>query len=181
MTHLSSLTLVLSMALAGLTLCACGDGDSSSDRGDQLEIDPSARTVAHTMLEIEASPGEVWAVLVDVDRWTEWLPFQRAHLDGPLAVDSVIRWSVDGEPIDSRLVLVEPERRLVWNGTDGAVHVWELVPTENGTLLHNNESIDDWQEEAGEDSSAFLEMSLQGWNQLLAQRVGELRMRGGAE
>lgn len=175
MMHFPHATFVLSLALACLGVSACADHDSSLSSEDRLEINPEARTVATSNLTIEASPSEVWAVLVDVDRWTEWLPFERAHLEGPLEAGSVIRWSVTGEPIDSRLVLVEPERRLVWNGTDGAVHVWELDPTEEGTLLHNNESIDDWQENTGDDSSEDLEMTLEGWNQLLAQRVHALR------
>lgn len=177
MFNLSHATFITSVALACAGASACTDSPGE----DRLDIDPAARTVAYSMLEIEAPPSEVWAALVDVDRWTEWLPFERARLDGPLAAGSVIRWSVTGAPIDSRLVLVEPERRLVWNGTDGAVHVWELVPTDQRTLLHNNESIDDWQQNTSESSSEDLEMTLRGWNQLLAQRVLALREQVGAK
>ena len=63
----------------------------------------------------------------------------------------------------------------------GSLHVWELVPTDQGTLLQNNESIDDWQDNTRETSSKDLETTLQGWNQLLAQRVHTLREQGGAQ
>jgi len=181
MCNLSRATFILSVALVSAAVSACADTDSSSTSQDRLDINPAARTLAHSTLEIQAPPGDVWAALVDVERWTEWLPFQRAHLDGPLAAGSVIRWSLSGAPIDSRLVLVESEHRLVWNGTDGAVHVWELVPTDQGTHLNNNESIDDWRDNTSEHSSEELTSTLQGWNQLLAQRVHVLREQGGAQ
>lgn len=181
MCHLSHASLILSAALVSVAVSACAGTDSSSTGQDRFDINRAARTLAHSTMEIQAPPGDVWAALVDVDRWTEWLPFQRATLDGPLASGSVIRWSLGGAPIDSRLVLVEPARRLVWNGTDGAVHVWELVPTDQGTRLNNSESIDDWQDNTSDHSSEDLTSTLQGWNQLLAQRVQALREQGGAQ
>ena len=73
--------------------------------------------------------------------------------------------------MESRLVVVEAERRLVWNGTDGAVHVWELIPTAHGTLLRNDESIDDWKLKGKAEGSAFLHESLTVWNSRIAERA----------
>jgi uncharacterized protein YndB with AHSA1/START domain len=178
MSNNSRAATAVSFVLTCATAIACSDTETNADGADRLEINTGARTVASASLEIEAPPSAVWAVLVDVDRWTEWLPFQSAHLDGPLAVNSIIRWSVTGEPIDSRIVLVEPSRRLVWNGTDGAVHVWRLEPSGDGTLLKNSESIDDWQADRSENSSANLEMTLEDWNQALSQRVRSIGSAG---
>lgn len=54
------------------------------------------------------------------------------------------------------------------------MHVWTLEPTATGTLLHNEESIQDWDIDAA-DQSAVLRAGLDGWNQLLAERVRVLR------
>lgn len=138
-----------------------------------VEINPGADIVADTQLEIHASPEAVWAVLTDVGGWTEWLPeFASARLDGPLQAGTSLHWQPQGQTVVSRLVVVEPARRLIWNGSGGAVHVWELKPNGTGTLLRNAESIEDWEFPGDHsDQSDFLENTLNLWNARLAERV----------
>jgi hypothetical protein len=95
-----------------------------------------------------------------------------ARLDGPLAPGSIIAWTPYETQVESRIVLLENERRLIWNGTAGAVHIWELTPTANGTLLRNSESIESWQAaDAGRDGSAVLTQALNTWNARLAEQA----------
>jgi uncharacterized protein YndB with AHSA1/START domain len=137
------------------------------------EINPNADIVADTALEIDAAPEAVWAVLTDVESWTEWLPeFASARLDGPLQPGTTLNWQPQGQTVRSQLVVVEPNKRLIWNGSGGAVHVWELTPYGEGTLLRNAESIEDWEFPGDHsDQSTFLAETLNLWNSRIAERV----------
>ncbi|MET0405033.1 MAG: SRPBCC family protein [Cystobacter sp.] len=153
-----------------LTLLAVSHIQCQGMSGIRKEINPHAATVARTELLIDASPKAIWSVLTDIDRWTELMPeIASARLEGPLAPGSVIFWEPPGQVVESRLVVVEAERRLIWNGTDGAVHVWELIPMANGTLLRNEESIDTWTLDGPMDGSAFLTKALHLWNSRIAR------------
>ena len=67
---------------------------------------------------------------------------------------------------------IEPSKRLVWTGSGGAVHVWELTANGSGTLLRNAESIEDWEFPGDHtDQSAFLTSNMDTWNARLAERV----------
>lgn len=137
------------------------------------EINPNAAIVADTQLQIDAEPEAVWAVLTDVDSWTEWLPeFASARLDGPLLPGTTLHWQPQGQTVLSKLVVVEPAKRLIWNGSGGAVHLWELTRSGSGTLLRNAESIEDWEFPGDHsDQSAFLADTLNLWNSRIAERV----------
>jgi len=152
-------------------------GLASAENSPRTKINIEAEIVADTQLWINASPDKVWAVLTDVARWTEWLPeFANARLDGPLAAGTTLFWEPQGQKVVSRLVVVEPSHRLIWNGSGGAVHVWELTPSGGGTLLRNAESIEEWNfPGAAADQSAFLADTLKIWNARLAEQVGDKR------
>jgi len=138
------------------------NADSSATA--RLAINPNAATVAVTELEMSAPASAAWAVLTDFAGWPNWMPeITSARLDGPLAPGSVIVWTPYEAHVESRIVLLEKERRLIWNGTAGAVHIWELSPTANGTLLRNADS--------GQDSSAVLTQALNTWNARLAEQA----------
>lgn len=136
-------------------------------------INANADIVADTKLQIDAPPEAVGDVLTDIDSWTEWLPeFASARLDGPLQPGTTLHWQPQGQTVLSKLVVVEPARRLIWNGSGGAVHVWELTPSGTGTLLRNAESIEDWEFPGDHsDQSTFLKDTLNLWNSRLAERV----------
>ncbi len=89
-----------------------------------------------------------------------------------------VGWTRDGVTVDALAVLsasssaIEPGRRLVWNGADGAVRVWEPVPTAKGALLRNSESIEAWRAaEGGQDGSAMLKQMPTAWSGRLAQQA----------
>jgi uncharacterized protein YndB with AHSA1/START domain len=147
--------------------------DMPGPDGPRLAINANAPAFAATQLEIGASPAAVWAVLTNFDEWTTWMPeIASAQLQGPLAAGSVIYWEPFEQNVASRIVAIEPERKLIWNGTDGAVHIWELIPVANGTLLRNSESIETWKAvDSTQNQSAVLFQLLTAWNRRLAAQT----------
>jgi hypothetical protein len=77
-------------------------------------------TVIHHEIEIDAPPAAVWAVLADVDAYSDWNPFIR-RLDGELRVGE--RLEVEIAPPGGRamtlkptVLVAEPGRELTWLG-----------------------------------------------------------------
>jgi hypothetical protein len=77
-----------------------------------------------TEIEIEASPAEIWSVLTDFRRYSEWNPFIVA-VTGELATGARLRLTTS-EPesnrersFDVRVKCCEPERELRWLGHRG--------------------------------------------------------------
>jgi hypothetical protein len=77
-------------------------------------------TVIHHEIEIDAPPAAVWAVLADVDEYSDWNPFIR-RLDGELRVGE--RLEVEIAPPGGRamtlkptVLVAKPGRELTWLG-----------------------------------------------------------------
>lgn len=99
------------------------------------------------VIQISASPGEVWRVLTDLASWERWntvvprRPRQQLAEGGRFP----LRLSVAGlrVPARARLVRVEPERALVWRGGVGglftAEHGFELEGDGQITALRHFE------------------------------------------
>lgn len=71
-----------------------------------------------SVVQIEAPPTQVWAVMADVDRWHEWTPTitsVRRHGRGPLAVG---QWALVRQPRLPpalwRVVSVDPGHQFTW-------------------------------------------------------------------
>ncbi|SEQ09392.1 Polyketide cyclase / dehydrase and lipid transport [Devosia sp. YR412] len=141
----------------------------------RIEINKQAPIVAHSEIYIDAALAAVWSVLADIDSWTSYMPeFASARLDGPMQPGTMLLWEPQGQYVESRLVAVETDKLLVWNGSGGAVHVWELTSSGSGTVLRNDESIDDAAWSAGptpEAGSEFLTQSLSVWDDRIAEQV----------
>src|SRR5262245_62691362 len=128
-TH-SRLTLA---ALLALTPCSQAH-DSAADG--------LFRWTISTTVEIDASPAQLWRVLVDLPAYREWNPFI-VEASGTVAVGQTLslRMVLPGrEPmtIAPRLLVVEPERELRWRGRllvpglfDGE-HAFVLTPVDDG-------------------------------------------------
>ena len=79
--------------IASIALLLALAGVAYGQEQTKIDINPNAEMVAETELQINASPDAVWAVLTDVDSWTEWLPeFASARLDGPLVPGTTLYW-----------------------------------------------------------------------------------------
>lgn len=93
-------------------------------------------------IEIEASPEQVWQVLVDFERYPEWNP-QIVRLIGSPTVGAILdEWVAISEEKQVRFktVILEllPAEKLVWRGIYGfqwlfcGLHQFILEPLESG-------------------------------------------------
>jgi len=104
--------------------------------------------VVSASIEIEASPLDVWAVLVDLDRYPEWNPLFR-EASGRVAVGNRITLKSvppGGRPMTVRpkIVSAEPGVELRWAaslpGLIGGEHTFALSPAGGGTRVVQSES-----------------------------------------
>jgi hypothetical protein len=96
-------------------------------------------------IRVDATAGEVWAVLTDIPSWPTWMPdVKSAEVDGPFAPGMRFRWKSGPGVIRSEVVEAEPDRSAVWRGrTLGieAVHSWRLEDRGAGsTIVQTHES-----------------------------------------
>ena len=98
---------------------------------------------ARTGIDVAASPGRVWELLVDVERWPEWTPSVTSvrSLDtGPLAVGSRVEISQPRIPTGTYTVTaLEPGSSFTWEqrqpgSTVSAHHLCVKLP-DGGTRL----------------------------------------------
>jgi len=122
--------------------------ENVADTGE-AGIDESAPVVSRHNVTVNASADTVWRILTDIDAWPSWLPeipSARVETPGPLAPGSVFRWSAAGMEIESTVVQMRPEERLVWRGYGGGpdgvlgVHVWAVAPAGDGVEVFTEES-----------------------------------------
>jgi uncharacterized membrane protein len=126
-------------------------------------IDDSAAINSSTDILIEAPLDHVWDVQTDVESWDEWqdavLTVERLD-SGDLASDSRFRWTTpvpesDFAPADTLAITssvqeLEPGVCVLWKGPavgesitiDQGVHLWTFTETDEGTLVHTEESWD---------------------------------------
>jgi hypothetical protein len=97
-------------------------------------------------LEVRAGAETVWQLLAGIPSWPDWNPeVKSATLEGELAAGSVFRWRAGGASLVSRLVAVEPPRKIAWTGKGAGVrvvHVYRLEPQDGGTLVQTEESVE---------------------------------------
>jgi hypothetical protein len=103
-----------------------------------------------TRIETNASPEEVWAVLMDFESYPDWNPMI-VRLQGEARVGSRLRNTISikaGRRMTFRPTVVEcePNRRFGWIGKLGpgglfdGHHQFELEPNDSGTtFIHSEE------------------------------------------
>ena len=103
----------------------------------------------HTTIEINATPEQVWKVLVDFDTYSQWNPFI-VKASGKAVVGSKLRVSIKPEKgmgitISPKVVIAEPNWEFMWRGSlalpglmDGS-HRFQIEPIEDGKvrLIHS--------------------------------------------
>jgi hypothetical protein len=103
-----------------------------------------------TEIEIAAPPARVWAVLAELDAWSQWNPvIAGVRLHGPLregtrgTLTLELPAPVGRQSLAVRLVTVRPEEELAWRGGVRNVvqgrHGFRLEPTARGTRLVHTE------------------------------------------
>ena len=101
--------------------------------------------VVSTETDIDAAPGTVWDVLVDLPRYGVWSTFSSA--EGRAEVGQRLTMRMPGFTFHPRVTVVEPGRRLQWSGTLLSErlfvgrHTFTLTANEDGTthLLNHEE------------------------------------------
>ena len=111
----------------------------------KISINNNAPVVQSKEIEINAKPEKVWEVRSDIDKWSDWT----ANIKNPQtlskpSVGSKFKWKNNGSSITSTIHTIEQNRMLGWTGKNfaaDAIHNWYLTPTENGTKVRTEESM----------------------------------------
>ncbi|MFI2489046.1 SRPBCC family protein [Promicromonospora kroppenstedtii] len=126
-------------------------------------INRSAPITSSADILIDAPVDQVWDVHTDVERWDDWQPtvltIERLD-DGPFTSDSQFEWTTpvpetafspaDTMTVTSSVQQLEPGKCLLWEGPgtgesiriDKGIHLWTFTETDEGTLVHTEESWD---------------------------------------
>ncbi|MEU0936290.1 SRPBCC family protein [Embleya sp. NPDC005971] len=146
--------------IAGLTALPLAVGAGTAPIG----VDESAPVITRDEIVIHAPLDRVWRIQTDVEGWPSWQPGVSSvvkRTPGALRPGSSWVWSTEGlEGITSTVKQVQPKKRIVWGGpAQGitAVHVWTFAKTENGVVVHTEES---WAGEPVEANREFLQGAL---------------------
>ncbi len=103
----------------------------------------------HTEIELDATPEEVWAALVDFDSYPTWNPFI-VSISGTASIGSRLRARIEpsggrGATFRPVVTAADPGRRLEWLGKllvkglfDGR-HRFEIEATSSGTKFTQSE------------------------------------------
>ncbi|MFC6015817.1 SRPBCC family protein [Plantactinospora solaniradicis] len=102
-----------------------------------------------TQIDIDATPVEVWAVLVDFSRYPDWNPFIR-EASGRVQVGEILTlrmFPIDGRPMTftPQVLVAEAGVELRWlgkfaiPGVFNGEHRFVLTPHEGGTRLVHSE------------------------------------------
>jgi uncharacterized protein YndB with AHSA1/START domain len=137
-----------------------------------MDIDENAPVITRDEILIDAPLGTVWSLHTDISSWSEWLPdIDASTIEGLLEVGTVFHWQTSGLSIESTIQEIDPPRRIVWSGpAQGimAIHVWTMTPSEDGVLVHTEESWDgDPVRAQPEEMQQALDSSLRAWLQSL--------------
>jgi hypothetical protein len=131
----------------------------------------------HTQKEIviQSSIENVWNVLIDINKWSEWnSDITSAKLEGELKAGSVFRWKSGGMNIKSTLHVVTTYKQIGWVGKafgTKAVHLWTLESQSNQTFVRTKESMEGLLPQLfGEPMQKKLNESLERWLNNLKKR-----------
>ena len=114
----------------------------------QMTINQEAPVVQKNEILINAEHEKVWQVLTNIESWDEWNKrIKKPKLQSHLGVGSNITWETNGSKIKAKIHSFTPNVVLGWQGKAfgaSAIHNWYLEPTENGTKVIVEESMQGW-------------------------------------
>lgn len=111
-----------------------------------------SRFYVHNEIEINASPENVWNILIDASQWESWyggakdVSFVNPE-DSHLNANSVFNWKTMGLKLQTVVQQYEPCRLLAWESKKKSIqgyHVWLIVPTAQGCKVITDESQNGW-------------------------------------
>lgn len=114
----------------------------------QMTINQEAPAVQKKETTINATPKEVWQVLTNIQSWDEWNErIKQPKSQDKLEVGGVFTWKTNGSKIKSKIHTFTPNKMIGWQGKAfgaSAIHNWYLEPTESGTKVRVEESMEGW-------------------------------------
>lgn len=114
----------------------------------QMTINQDAPVVQTKDIVINVTPDVIWEILTNIRNWDKWNKrIKNVKLQGSLEYGKDFTWKTNGTKIHSKIHSFTPYNILGWQGkTFGAkaIHNWYLEPTENGTKVRIEESMDGW-------------------------------------
>lgn len=113
-----------------------------------MKINQEAPVVQSEEIIINAKPEKVWKVLTDIEKWFSWNSnIKNPTLNEEPKVGASFTWKTNGSKIKSKIHTYDQNKSLGWKGkTFGAkaIHNWYLEPTNNGTKVIVEESMEGW-------------------------------------
>jgi uncharacterized membrane protein len=113
-----------------------------------MHIDHNAPLVARREIFIDVPIEDVWNILCEIPRWSDWQPeIQAVHVEGEPRPGVRFRWRVDHVDIASTLEAVEPPRHIGWvSRSPGmtAIHTYHLEAHGKRTRVVTEESRSGW-------------------------------------
>lgn len=114
----------------------------------QMTINQEAPVVQTKEIVINSTPEKIWNILTNIQSWDKWNErIIKSKLEGELEVGSSFTWKTNGSKIKSKIHSISPNRILGWEGRTfgaSAIHNWYLEPSETGTKVRVEESMEGW-------------------------------------
>jgi uncharacterized protein YndB with AHSA1/START domain len=112
----------------------------------KMTINQEAPVVQTKEIVINSTPEKVWQVLTNIQGWDKWNKrIKKPKAQDNLAVGSSFTWKINGSKINSKIHSFIPNKMLGWQGKafgTSAIHNWYIKPTENGTIVSVEESME---------------------------------------
>lgn len=113
-----------------------------------MTINQEAPILQKKEILINATPEKVWQVLTNIESWDEWnVRIKKPKLEGELNIGNSFTWKTNGSKIKSKIHSFTTNKTLGWQGEAfgaSAIHNWYLEPTEIGTKVKVEESMEGW-------------------------------------
>jgi len=113
-----------------------------------MTINQEAPVVQKKEIIINAAPEKIWKILINIENWDKWNNrIKKPMIQEDLKEGTTFTWKTNGSKIKSRIHTFSSNKILGWTGkTFGAtaIHNWYLEPTENGTRVKVEESMQGW-------------------------------------
>lgn len=101
-------------------------------------------TSIHTTIDINATPNQVWEILTDFDKYSEWNPFVK-KIEGDIAVGNRFKAEIGNMKFKPVVIAFEKGKVFEWLGHflipgvffDGQ-HKFELISNQDGTTTLNH-------------------------------------------
>lgn len=114
----------------------------------QMTINQDAPVVQTNEIVINATSEKVWQILTNIQNWDKWNErIKKPKLLSNLQDGSSFTWKTNGSKIRSKIHSFSTNKILGWRGKTfgaSAIHNWYLEPTENGTKVKVEESMEGW-------------------------------------